>query len=176
MKKTLAALALAASLGACATAKPIALTTPYDRSDFAWAEARGTNSIRGSAVLRTVGGEVRSCGGYEANLIPDTPYSRERMSHLYGSTERGFQQVPNILTPQITFEQDPADYQSVGRTSACDAQGEFEFNDLPDGPYFVVVPIIWSVPTGYVTEMQGGRLMKRIELSGGERERVVLTQ
>lgn len=165
------------TLGACASTPPIQLQNTFKQSDFAWAKAAGNNTITGSAVLRTVGGEVRSCGGFEVDLIPAVQYSAERMAHLYGNAQRGYQPVPTLFQSTVTFANDPIDYQLVGRKSACDAQGNFEFRDLPDGGYFVVVPIVWSVPTGaYSSEPQGGRLMRRVDVAGGKTERVVLTQ
>lgn len=176
MKYVLLSAAVAATLAGCATAPPVVLGASYDAADFEWAEAPGTNSIRGSAVLRTVGGEARSCAGNEATLMPDAPYSRARIEYLYGSSTQGFQPVPGLFTPVPEFAEDPVSYHMKAKSSACDAQGEFEFTGLPDGTYYVIVPIVWSVPTQYGTDPQGGRLMKRVELSGGETERVVLTR
>lgn len=52
----------------------------------------------------------------------------------------------------------------------CDAQGYFEFRKVADGDFFVDTSIFWLVGS----DNRGGNLMRRLRLSGGATERVVL--
>ena len=64
----------------------------------------------------------------------------------------------------------PAFYQAT-KESTCDAQGFFKFDSIADGDFFVVTTVRWS-PGGYTYE--GGTLMRRVSLKGGETKEIVL--
>lgn len=126
----------------------------------------GTNTVTGSAVIRQQGGGVVSCAGSEVYLIPVTPYATERMHVVYGSDQRGYRSVGNF-----GFEPDLVEYHRAMRSVIGDAQGMFEFDRVKDGEYYVVTTIRWVV--GY--RSQGGALMQRVRIGGGETKRVVLS-
>jgi hypothetical protein len=147
----------------------VALRTQYDQRAVSWAAVPGDNTIEGSALMRTSGGEVRTCAALEAAILPVSAYASERMVHLYGNATGGYRPIWH----QVVFEPDSdAFYRSV-RTTKCDAQGEFSFDGLPDGDWFVQAAVIWEA-AGAGT--QGGSLMQRVQLRGGETQKVVLTQ
>jgi hypothetical protein len=157
-------------LGACATTTQVHLSSSFDPSEVAWSEAKGNNSIEGNAVLRTVGGEVRTCAGFTAQLVPRSRYADERAIAIYGSIERG-------IGRNVKFESTDPRYEAAIRTTTCDAQGNFSFEDLPDGEYYVAALVTWGVPMGYgMVSRQGGWLMQRVSVNGGEHKRMVLSQ
>lgn len=166
---------LSAIISACATTplQTVPLNNTFDPGAISWAESNGKNTIIGSSLLRTVGGDVKTCAGFDVFLIPFSAYSEERIRTIYGNTVNGYRSATNLtgLPPEA-----PAKYAESRRISKCDAQGEFTFPDLPDGSYFVTTTVTWGVAGQYVVSTQGGNLMKRIDLSGGEIERVVVTQ
>lgn len=162
-------IAVLAAVGGCATTTQ--LSNSFDASAIAWASGRGTNTITGAALMRTVGGEARTCAARSAELIPDSPYARERMQHLYGSTERGHN--PAFLGRSANFTNDHPGYHSSTRSEVCDAQGQFVFSNIPDGSYFIVAEVIWMVPGQFGAE--GGYVMQRVSVSGGETRRVVIS-
>jgi hypothetical protein len=45
---------------------PANLSSNLTASEVAWSKARGSNTITGQAILRTRGGDVKSCAGLEA--------------------------------------------------------------------------------------------------------------
>lgn len=171
-----ACMVVACGFAACApTPREIILQHSYNPADFAWAEADGTNTVRGSALLRTVGGEVRTCGGLSVQMIPDVPYSRERIMHLYGKLGSGFQPASAAQAGGIIFMGESHEYTQVGRRTVCDAQGNFRFENVPDGDWFVVAEVVWGVPySGYVSP-QGGRLMQQVTVADGETRELILT-
>ena len=132
---------LAASVAACATPAPITMASTYSASELAWAQAEGNNTIAGSAVLRTVGGDVKTCAGLEVGLIPVGSYTSELMAKTFGSSTTGYAKY----TPNITL--DPS-YGGANRKTVCNPQGEFAFSNLPDGEYFVVATVTWGAVTG----------------------------
>ena len=170
---TIIAAGLAAALGGCApTPTVISTLTPYDPAEARHIHDTGMTTVEGQAFLRTTIGEVRTCAGREANLIPVTGYSRERMTNLYESTVQGYYFNYSL----ILDEPDPR-YLRDSRDGICDAEGDFVFKNVPPGDYFIVTVVSWCVPTGYGCSWQGGSLMRRIEVTGSEDApmRVILT-
>ena len=97
--KILPALALAATLAACVTPKPVTISQQFNAGDVAWSKAKGTNSLSGEAFLRQQGGGVVTCAGAVVVLVPVAPYSTERMMARYGSATSGY--VDPILGPTL---------------------------------------------------------------------------
>lgn len=146
---------------------------PFDPAEVAWSRDGGPNTIEGSAVLRTQGGEARTCAGRTADLTPYSEYAAARMRILYGSIERGYfsgmQQF--IDGPRVANDEYTPAYMAMRREANCDALGNFTFPNLADGRYFVTVLVEWYA--GRIS--QGGWLMQQVEVKGGETKKVVLT-
>jgi hypothetical protein len=172
---TLAAGLVAVALSACATVEPSRIMAPLDPADFAWSTGTGPNAVSGTAILRTVGGEARTCAGSEVQLTPDAPYTRERTLLLYRATDRAFLERGN----SIIIAGEGYAFRQFVRTTTCDALGAFEFKGLPDGVYYLTASVLWEVPAGtYVSYMapQGGWMMQRVTVSGGQSVRVILSR
>lgn len=138
---------------------------------LALAAAGGDNTISGNALLRTVGGDVRTCAGLEVNIVPEAAYSTTRIKNMFQSVDQGF--LPSSSKRKIV-ETEP-EYSKNLRSAICDAQGNFTFEHLPDGAYFVMAQVTWGVPLRYYTSHEGGTIMQRVSVAGGEVKRVVLT-
>jgi hypothetical protein len=158
---------LVASLlfGCAAPRRQIALTNSFNAADVAWAKGTGTGKIIGSAVIQTVGGVPRNCAGRVVDLFPVSMYSSERFGNIYGNTNKGYINGVGPLMEQN------ADYLATSRKATCDAQGAFEFDELPDGEYFLTTIVAWQA-TQYRTE--GGALMLRVKSESGKTKKVVL--
>lgn len=144
---------------------------PFSPADAAWAADGGKNSVIGNAMLRTVGGDVKTCAGLPAQLVPQTPYGTERIARIYGSTIKGF--IPIRYARPMSPAK--AGYSQIIRETVCDSEGRFKFTNLADGAYFLNALVVWGVPTRYFTRQEGGRMMLRVEVKGGEIKEVVLT-
>lgn len=139
----IAAAALAASLAACGTlpmnssgfgARPS--STAFSAGDFAWSAGSGRGAIDGRVAFSR-DGQAFACTGSVA-LTPDTPYTRARFQTLYGSTDRAA--IPEAVVRARTVPDPNADYRSFVRSTTCQ-NGRFEFSGLPDGDWFIIIPV-----------------------------------
>lgn len=166
--------ACAVLMASCATSNgPVpfyAISAAYD------AEAQvigpGLNRIRGNAVLRTVGGEPRTCAGDVVHLVRATPYAAERALAAFGAGDRGYR---DLYLGDPVFSPEPDHFAASMRSAICDAQGDFEFSGVEDGAYILTTTVAWQV-AGASPAAQGGWLMQRVELVGGEDRRVVMSR
>jgi len=119
---------------------PLPLTSAppsaFNAEDFAWSTRTGTAAIDGRVIYRS-GGQVYDCTGSVA-LTPDTPYTRARFRTLYGATDQAA--IPEAVVRARTVRDPNADYRSFVRSTTC-ANGRFAFGDLPDGGWFIIVPV-----------------------------------
>lgn len=159
------------AVGGCAThaARPVVpLSASFDTSQAAMMLQDGTNTIRGNAFLRQRGGGVVTCAGSEVTLIPATNYAKQRIAAIYqGSSVISVGQ----MRARPTFDPDPSEYHSNTKKARCDAQGNFVFERVADGDFFVTTIVHWQV--GYAN--QGGGIIDRLQVRGGETKSVVLT-
>ncbi len=130
----------------------------------------GANVISGSALIRKRGGDIVTCAGEVVHLIPATSYASERMAAIYRSTEKGYWNASWGL-PNLQYENESPEYKNLVKSTICDAQGFFKFNQVADGSFFVTASITWHV-NSYETE--GGLLMQRVSVSGSELKEIVL--
>ena len=134
--------ALAAAVAACAPVPPAGGYGPpptaavFNAQDFAWSTRQGQAGIEGRVDYRR-DGRAYACTG-SAGLTPDTPYTRQRFAALYGSTDRAA--VPEAVVRARNVPDPNADYRAYVRSERCE-NGRFRFSGLPDGGWFVIVPV-----------------------------------
>jgi hypothetical protein len=143
----------------------------FDEREVEWFKTPGSATLSGSALLRTVGGQVRTCAGLEVNLVPASTYAAVRMRTMFGSVGQGFMAARGARKWAATDQ----NYVRNLKQTVCDPQGYFSFENLPDGDYFVTAFVSWSVPTRYFNRLEGGVLMKAVRIENGRAEKVVLT-
>lgn len=126
---------------------------------------QANNAISGDAVMRTRGGEPRTCAGFPVLLIPKSRAADAWAKTVFGNAEAGY-------SPQAFDHEAPRPPASAATTQTmCDAQGKFSFDGLADGTYYVVTEVSWDVQY----ERQGGLLMRAVTLSEGKPEHVFLS-
>jgi hypothetical protein len=167
MKRTCGIL-IAMSLAAC-VGEPVTLTSSFDPEAVRWAKETGTNEITGQAFLRQQGGGVVTCAGERVTLIPSSPYSTERIRAAYGNGPSG---VARFMFGTRLPEPDPG-FTGTHRTATCDAQGSFSFSGLPDGDYYLVTRVMWTVGNRIIPE--GAGLMHEASLRDGQRANIIMT-
>jgi len=143
------------------TPADLAVSGPFQPSDFAWSTRRGDSSIAGVLAYRGGGGRY-SCEGGDVILTPETAWSRRRMIILYGSASAA------AVTVSIVRARTPGapagDYARFVRKTTCDAANRFSFEGLPDGSWFIITvakPADGQGETVAVT--------RRVETRGGVR-------
>lgn len=141
------------------------VSIPFDDAPFQPYLKEGTAKIVGQAFLKTRGGDVKFGAGNTVELIPNVGYFADRfylVSHGGNAGPRD-----QRLTPYI-------------RSAIADADGNFEFSNLPAGRYVVLCQIEWEYPNmlGGVAYMAktGGQAVAEATISDGESKRVVVTR
>ena len=155
----LAAILAAAALSACETVPgptpygPPPPASAFNIRDFDWSTAQGSGGVDGRVAFSR-DGQAYACTGSVA-LTPDTPYTRARVRTLYGSTEQA--SVPEAVVRARTVPDPNADYRSYVRSTTC-SEGRFSASGLPDGGWFIIVPV----------SAGGDRivLMRRVDIRG----------
>lgn len=163
----LAAALSAAAVAACAPVPPGGGYGPpptaavFSPQDFAWSTRGGQAAIEGRVDYRR-DGRTYACTG-SAGLTPDTPYTRQRFAALYGATDRAA--VPEAVVRARNVPDPNADYRAFVRSERCD-DGRFRFSGLPDGGWFVIVPV----------DAGGDRivLMRFVQTRGGRVTQIVM--
>lgn len=162
----LAAALSATAVAACAPVPPGGYGPPptaavFNAQDFAWSQRGGQAAIEGRVDYRR-DGRAYACTG-SAGLTPDTPYTRQRFAALYGSTDRAA--VPEAVVRARNVPDPNADYRAFVRSERCD-NGRFRFAGLPDGGWFVIVPV----------DAGGDRivLMQFVQTRGGRVTQIVM--
>lgn len=152
-------------------APAVELQNPFDASAIAWSERPGESLVQGTALLRTRGGEVRTCAALDAALIPASDHAKERMAHLYGSLRGGFNPAGRAGR-HPRFDPDPSGFYRSVRITKCDAQGRFEFEGIAAGDWYVEAIVTWEAPGA---GLQGGSLMRLVHVEAGQDTKVLLT-
>jgi len=164
-------IAAAVSVTGCTTvpATEVPISAPFNKSDVVWFDGTGAGTLKGSAFLRTNGGAVKTCAGYDVQLLPYSPYAAERMRFIYGSDTSG-----NLFGPRRAwkFTPDEPEFYKALRKTVCDANGEFEFDNLPNGDYFVIAKVTWDIGNVYD---ESGTMMEKVSIANGATEKVTLT-
>lgn len=149
------------------------LGTRYDPEAVAWLDTPGHSIVHGRAFLPGEGGAVRTCAGSRAFLVPLSDYARSWATTVYGSEQGGFKQPLDGKADKV------ADLSIRFRKSwipaSCDAQGRFEFTEVPDGEYYVISAVLWKRHESDPVP-QGGLIARRVRVSGVDVKEVVLTR
>ena len=160
------AVAVLAALAACGS-RGVTLQAPYDHAAAAKQLEPGTGTVKGSALMRQRGGGVVTCAGLPVHLMPVTPRAREWAGHLYGGSQGGFY---NVGAGTLDISDDGSGFVQAIRTTHCDAQGNFRFDQVAEGEFFVFTRITWHAGSA----LQGGSLMRPVRLTNGGTSDIVL--
>jgi len=175
------------------------MTSVITEADVAWSKAIGNNTVYGSAVIQSLsyGNQIaQTCEGKSVKLIPKTAYSDERMNYYYGNLKRGHLDLTGPIKKKrgewstygkkspaakkgILAGDDNPIYTDSIRVSYCDQRGDFVFDNLPDGEYYVTGSVKWGYNTSgwrpNDSHVFGGLLMQYVKVAGGIRQRVILS-
>ena len=170
MKKSILVFA-GLALSSCAS-DPVLLTEAFDEAEAEEQIKDGKNTIEGSAVWREKKGGVQKCSGYRVYLYPATKYAEERAKHLFGERKNGSREASK---EKVVFIPDEKAFHRLSRRTVCDVDGKFEFENVGDGDYFLTTKIVWGNPDEPDEQTEGGNLMQKISVKGGQKIKVVLS-
>ncbi len=146
------------------------LTVKFSPKEANYIFDSGTGTITGRAYVRTSDGTTKTAAGSSATLLPVTEYAKQRVNAIYGSS--------GVATRKVKFskESDDPRYHVYTRTAAVGKGGNFTFNGLAAGDYYVTTGINWKArdASGKLGR-RGIALVKRVSVSAGETVKVILT-
>lgn len=159
MKSLLTLSVLAITLCGCFSPPRRQVMTPFNEADFKSFVVSGTATIDGQAFAKTRGGDVKYAAGNLVYLMPATDYTRE----LVNIAQQG----------KVPLRDDRV--QQFIRNTRADGFGNFSFNQVPAGTYYVECGIFWEIPEfRYTTYTTGTWLRTLISVKAGEKIKVVL--
>jgi archaellum component FlaF (FlaF/FlaG flagellin family) len=141
---------------------------------------KGEGTLLGQAFFRTRGGDVKLGAGCEVILSPASAY--------IGMWKLQEQKMANLVRAHIEFARAtksdviPVDndtgridtrYLPLLRTTMADANGNFEFKNLPPGDYMLFCTITWLVSAD---NESGGTTFAFCTIDDKETQKVLLTQ
>tara|TARA_Y100000768_G_scaffold360450_1_gene317704 strand:- start:157 stop:687 length:531 start_codon:yes stop_codon:yes gene_type:complete len=163
-------------LSGCASSGYV-MKNSFSVDELDWFIAGGTTTVEGSAFLRQRGGGIVTCAGNEVNLVPVTKYSTERMTFLYENTEFGILQtgLPAILRGKLFKGGETAGaYLKYLLKTTCDVDGKFQFQNVPQGSYYLITKVEWNTGRN-MFENEGGMIMKRVLVNNKELEKFIIS-
>lgn len=153
--------ALCAALSGCAAAPPpTAAVASFNPSEANYARAKGIAAVRGQSFLRRNDGVVVYGAGSEVMLVPKVAHTDEAMQKGFSGGKLRMEVMmfgANMMGNDYKF--DPAIEPYIRRTKA-DGQGNFIFEGVPPGPYYVLSRVTWCAPSRNGCDQQGGDLME----------------
>lgn len=159
-------LIVALSLCLAACGKPLVMKTVFNPTSYGQYMKNGPASIQGQVFLKTLDGEPKYGIGAPVFLMPDDDYLREYL------------QLSRDGVRHVKTDSRWSDYVRVTQT---DAQGNFEFTNVPAMNFAVKSEVTWILSESdplyqtLSTPIQGGVIYKRVSLSPGK-NRVIVTR
>ena len=148
---------------------PVEVISAFDVQEAAYIHGAGANVVEGRVFVRLWTGEEVPCRDKTVLLVPRTAFSEERIEYLYGGTrEPGLRRH---LKGSRKLEAPDPEYREYMRKAPCNQAGEFRFEGLADGAYFVVGGVSWRETVGWVSIS----MMQPVQVENGQRLHVILT-
>ena len=166
-------------LVSCATTssvEPFVFSKQFDEKVIAWAKESGKTKIEGSSFIvdrMGLNGTTHTCVGYSASLIPQSEFMEEYLNYLFDNLEESFWNHKG----SIPFKNTDITGDTGVRQSKCDIDGKFEFNNIPNGTYYLSTTVYYvggpfrTIPPDY----KGGMFLKKVIVNDQDNLRVVLT-
>jgi len=134
----------------------------------------GSATVKGQVFMRTIVGDVKHGAGSTVTLNPVTSYSTAAYE-VIGNFIFDNSRFP--VCPFPTLSEPDKRYVEYWCEQQADAEGKFEFVNVPTGEYFVNSSVVWLVPSGnYISYPQGGTITKRVTVKDNETVQIMLTR
>jgi len=133
--------------------KPIKIVNTFNDEAVKWFKTEGHGTIKGIAKFKSKNGNLRFGKDFRIELMPNCLYTEERLNKIYNDKDSGYVYIEDGIPK---FTPDPKGYHETKKTM-CNEKGEFEFNNLPLGDYYIIAFMLW--------DKTGGGIMHRVTLS-----------
>ena len=140
----------------------------FDETEVRWFNTVGSGTIKGTATVNEAGFETKTCAESRVFLLPVSRYTRYRMDELYNSTFSGYNPVAD---GRKNLERPDKKFVAMVRSTECNSFGEFMFENLAAGQYYVTTYVRWDEGN----TQHGGNLMQRVEVSDGRVSSIEMT-
>src|SRR6187431_1864356 len=146
MKHKLIFLLLTIAFIGCTTKQPIKkvaviqINNSFNDKEVSWFKDKGTGSIKGNAKFKSKNGELQYGEQFRVELMPYCLYTEERLKNIYANKNLGYIYLEDGIP---RFTPDPEGYHETIKTY-CNKNGDFEFDNLPSGKYYVIAFMIWE--------------------------------
>ncbi|MEI6354568.1 MAG: hypothetical protein WCO47_07560 [Methylococcus sp.] len=179
MKKQLISVAAMIALVACSSVGPVRISIPFEEGKARTMLKPGDNQVTGRVMVGLSSGTIVTCAGNVVSLVPVTAYAREWARQFYeldtgryGSLNQAFRM--DSRESQVKFVGADAFYAAT-RTTHCDDDGDFSFENVANGEFLVVAKTRWlGKDHDYYDFMYGvndaqeedGSVMEKVRLKG----------
>lgn len=142
-------------------------------SEYSIMRTVGNGHITGEAFLKAMNGDIHYASGNHVHLNPVTSYTTRWFDQCLVAKACG-KRIPDPDPVMVKFR----------RVTTADSNGQFEFNNLPAGDYYIFTSVTWVIQTGTlvlygvpipITSTQGGVIAKKITVTETEDTRIILT-
>lgn len=135
------------------------LQNTFSHDDFTWSKAQGTGVIAGQASLVAQGGFIQYPEDKPVVLVPRNAYTDEIVAAS---------RMPGFFDKFSDVEKVP-EYFQYRRVQQPDEKGQFRFENLPAGEWYIASTVIWFTRDQYgVVHVNGGNVWGQITLGDGE--------
>ncbi|MCJ0804021.1 hypothetical protein [Vibrio vulnificus] len=127
----------------------------------------GNATVSGQVFMKTRGGDIKYGAGSKVWLNPKTSYSDQ----WYSVTLSNRFQVDGLGFKKLS----DADSRLSGYIidTQADGFGNFTFNNVPAGEYYLTSGVTWEAPGG---SLQGGLVVKLVSVNDGDNLKIMLTR
>ena len=136
--------------------EPIKIVNEFSEDEVKWFKSKGDASINGIAKFKSKAGVLQFGDKFRIELMPYCSYTEERLNKIYKNNDSGFVYIEEGIPK---FTPDPKGYHETIKVM-CNSQGEFKFNNLPKGEYYVIAFMLW--------DGTGGGIMRHLTLEESE--------
>jgi hypothetical protein len=150
-----------AVLVGCAAPEPYTMKSKLDHTSMQTYLQEGKAKVTGQAFLKTRGGDVKYGAGTTVSLYPDVEYATE------------YNNIPWFVN---TVKGRDLEWSKYIKNTTSDGNGNFEFNGIPQGKYYLETSVTWEVPGRYGSETQGGIIRNSITVPNEGVIKIILTR
>ena len=168
---SLAVLATLVSVG-CAKPEPIYFASTFNEGQAERLMRPGRNKIILNSFVVQPGGDVITCAGSTAELVPATETAAEYVKMIFGSELGGEADIWDAQGISNRIANGTQGFMSLRAQQKCNADGSAVFENVGDGDFYLFSGAAWSP---WDNAIEGFVFAQKVSVRGGETKKVVLS-